>query len=80
METGCRGKNPSDSGESVIILYENYSAAIVLISSRERLSFTQIIFLSLKSVDLTEKLIIYCCRRLDDKNFSRNWKFNDLDL
>ena len=35
---------------------------------------------SLKSVDLTEKLIIYCCRRLDDKNFCRNRKFNDLDL
>ena len=29
METGCRGKNPSDCRESVIILYENYSAAIV---------------------------------------------------
>ena len=25
METGCRGKNPSDCRESVIILYENYS-------------------------------------------------------
>ena len=35
---------------------------------------------SLKSVDLTEKLIIYCCRRLDDKNFCRNRKFNDKDL
>ena len=25
-ETGCRGKNPLDCRESVIILYENYSA------------------------------------------------------
>ena len=30
METSCGGKNPSDCRESVIILYENYSAAIVL--------------------------------------------------
>ena len=27
-ETGCRGKNPSDCRESVIILYENYSAIL----------------------------------------------------
>ena len=29
-ETGCRGKNPSDYRESVIMLYENYSAAITV--------------------------------------------------
>ena len=34
METDCRGKNPSDCRESVIILYENYSAAIVLSRSQ----------------------------------------------
>ena len=34
MQTGCRGKNPSDCRESVIILYENYSAAIVLSRSQ----------------------------------------------
>ena len=35
MQTGCRGKNPSDCRESVIILYENYSAAIVLSRSQK---------------------------------------------
>ena len=34
METGCHGKNPSDCRESVIILYENYPAAIVLSRSQ----------------------------------------------
>ena len=34
MQTGCRGKNPSDCRESVIILYENYPAAIVLSRSQ----------------------------------------------
>ena len=34
METGCRGKNPSDCRESVIILYENYSSAIALSRSQ----------------------------------------------
>ena len=34
METGCRGKNPSDCRKSVIILYENYSVAIVLSGSQ----------------------------------------------
>ena len=33
METDCRGKNPSDCRESVII-YENYYAAIVLSRSQ----------------------------------------------
>ena len=33
-ETGCRGKNPLDCHESVIILYENYSAAIILSRSQ----------------------------------------------
>ena len=33
-ETGCRFKNPLDCRESVIILYENYSAAIVLSRSQ----------------------------------------------
>ena len=34
METGCRGKNPSDCRQSVIILYENYCASIVLSRSQ----------------------------------------------
>ena len=34
METGCRGKNPSHCRESVIILYKNYSAVIVLCRSQ----------------------------------------------
>ena len=34
METRCSGKNPLDCRESVIILYENCSAAIVLSRSQ----------------------------------------------
>ena len=40
METRCGGKNPSDCRESVIILYENYSAAIVL--SRSQLPYNRL--------------------------------------